>query len=265
MFMSKIQSKPSKTKKNHQKAEVGQHVQIVRALLHQQHAKRPSVKPPAMVDEKSFHMVSTADEPVFTAAQMKDFLRNAGSGKGKHGLKNVKVWLWFSSSDSVSSGGTAQAPVNRIRPSDSTEFASMAALFDEYKGLAVRTEYAVHISGTTVPVDVTMQYDPTDATGVTNNVTGLSATYHKLTRMHASFGNPSAMNPTGFWSMKLKIPQGAQVEVASGVPGPGVWVDVGVTSYDLGWFKSYISAPTAAITTTLRQYIGMLVEFRMRS
>jgi hypothetical protein len=262
MFMSAIKKpKPSKQKTNQNKPAPVQHV--IHALLKQHSHKQPVVRPPALKDEK-VALITTSEEPTFTATQMKDFLRNS-VGKGKHGLKNMKVWLWYAPSDSVSSANTAQAPVNRIRPSDSSEFASMAALFDEYKGLAVRTHYAVHISGTTVPVDVIMQYDPTDATAPTNNVNGLSAQYNQLTRMHASYGNPAGETHSGFWNMHLKIPQGATVEVSSGVPGPGVWVDVGVTSYDVGWFKTYITAASATVSTTFRQYIGILTEFRMRS
>jgi hypothetical protein len=184
---------------------------------------------------------------------------------GMKGLGNVRVWLWYASSDSTSGAGAQQAPVNRIRPSDAAEFTFLASLYDEYKGLAVHTYYGHAITAASVATDCVMVYDPTDPTGLTTITAGLGCAVKKFTRNNNSFAQPAYQSSDGFAQMEFKIPSGPSVEVASGVPGPGVWVDTSVTSYDVGWLKSVITAPTAAVTTTLRQYIGIYTEFRMRS
>jgi hypothetical protein len=209
---------------------------------------------------KEAHIKALKDSPEFKT------LRDVIRGAGRSSLGHLKVWLWYSPSDAVSSANTIQSPVNRIRASDSAEFASLAALYDEYKMTNSKSMSAVSItlSSASISVDGVVAYDPVNSGAYTTVTAALSAAQHVCWRNHNSNGNPLSITKDGFHHFNPKFPKGYQYP-GTGNTGPDVWIDTGVTSADAGHFKFVIDAATTAVTTTLRQYIGVCTEFRVRS
>jgi hypothetical protein len=197
-------------------------------------------------------------------------LRQPGrSARGSY-LKKIgtlKTWLWNVSS-TTSSAATAQAPVFRLRPSDSAEFADLANLFDELRVVAAKARYAVSLGGSGVTtIDTAMAYDPVNSGAYSSVVAVLPAAHHVgPNRLHASNSNPEATSRSGFWEFpEFQLPKGPQgTDFVSSAVATGQWQDTGVTAVDYGYFKGYINAASNG-TTTCTIYIGMLCELRCRS
>jgi hypothetical protein len=267
MFMSKVSSNEKINKKAEKKDHKNKKEKKMKVAIYRAgHMKSlfDSMCKPVVVTT-----TDTKEGVVVKAAAQTDLKKTLQNALRSTGAGNARVWLWYLSGAATSGAATAQAPVNRIRPSDCAEFASWAFLYDEYKVLKCKTMYCHAISaGPSVATDMVMAYDPTNATVLAAIVEGAAAVHHKVTRNANSFSMPiphGGVVSDGFFHLELKVPSGPQTESASGIPGPGVWIDTTVTAYDAGWFKSYITAASATVTTTLTQYIGILTEFRLRS
>lgn len=200
-----------------------------------------------------------------TAMDIRVALANAkGVGGRRVGLQPIKIWLWFSTSN-TSSAGSAQAPVNGVRPSSSSEFASLAALYDEYRALAVRRHIALFGTTNIAPIDYCEAYDPANS-GAYGSVTAVLSAPLRFPPLHmTAVGgvSPLSVSRTGFQTADFKIPSGVVANSAAASVGD-TWVSTGTTAVDFGWLKAYVAAPSSG-TSTLEGYIGVLTEFRVRT
>ncbi len=190
--------------------------------------------------------------------------RSAGSRL--KGIGTLKTWLWYSTS-ATSSTTTAQAPVFRLRPSDSSEFADLANIFDELRVVRAKAHFAVSGSAASNFWDVAMAYDPVNA-GVYSSVTACLSAQHHVGPLRAPGGNssPGSYTPSGLWIFpEFQLPKGPQgTDFVSSSVATGQWQDTGVTAVDYGYFKGYVTAPSGG-TSTCTIYIGLLCELRCRS
>jgi hypothetical protein len=226
------------------------------------------VKPlPAVpsIEKPSLGTVSSSVDNI----TLKNVLRNNRSIKGKR-LSPLDIQLWMTGG-STSSSGTAQAPVQRIRPSDSAEFSSLAALYDEYK--CHGGEFIFRISTAAGVVGATnggAAYDPV-SDGVYGALVTLLAASQKMAPVSGPSGGasfPGGVTKTGFWHFKFKCPNGVQGVPQSASPVSnnvtGMWVDVNQTIADYGYIKSYVNA-AAGTTSAIEWYLRMDCTFRSRS
>jgi hypothetical protein len=203
-------------------------------------------------------------DEVSAKQKLKNLLRMTGVG-----TRAMKVWLWFECTPVNSATGTFQAPVFRIRPSDSTEFSALSDIFDEYRCEEVKTRTAISFSLgiATVAVRFSMAYDPLNNGAYTGLAAPLPAVYHLgPICCHNSNSNPITMTPDGYQHLNFKIPTGPTNEATGvSITNTGNWTDSGTTAADYGFLKYYVTAPTAGVLSTVSPIIGMLVHFRMRS
>jgi hypothetical protein len=195
-------------------------------------------------------------------------LANTVGGRGKAGMKPVKIWLWLPAVTATSAAATAQAPVTSLIPSNSGEFANLSALFDEFRVLRVQAHYALVASNAGVsPLDWCVAYDSADATAYGSIVTLLAA-QRRLPPMHYTAGggvSPLCVTATGFvreWD--FAIPKGVIYQSGGGVAGSDTWSSAASSGATYGYLKAYVGAASAG-TTTLEGYVGMLCEFRNRT
>jgi hypothetical protein len=200
-----------------------------------------------------------------TAMDIRVALANAKGSSGRRvGLQPIKIWLWYATQN-VSSAASTQAPTNGVRPSTSSEFSSLAALYDEYRALAVRRHIALLTTTNIAPVDYCEAYDPTNSAAY-GSVTAVLSAPLRFPPMHATAVggvSPLSVSRTGFQTADFKIPSGVVANSAAASVGD-TWVSTATTAVDFGWLKAYVAAPSSG-TTTLDGYIGILTEFRVRT
>jgi hypothetical protein len=191
-------------------------------------------------------------------------LRAMGKGgKGKTGMKPVKVWLW-SAVNSTSAATTAQAPVFQLFITNSAEATSLIDLFDQFKVEKVHFSYVLSFSTSSNGVDLAVAYDPANAGAYASVQAVLPARWHKQTSVGGNFTQPSPHTPDGRWHFHVTLPKGPFTD-AGGSSATGDWADTAnASTIDYGFIKGYVNAASAG-TTSLTGYIGMLTSFRMRS
>jgi len=215
----------------------------------------------------------TASEPLVKSTEatipistMKIMLAEGNRGKG---FPPWKGWLWFVSTN-TSAATTAQAPVINLIPASSAEFNSLVDLYDEFKAHDVQAKFYTQFSGASTGVDLIVGYDPADATAY-GSVTAALPTRYSTGPIRASGSNSGGVTIWGKHGMitfKAKMPPGTLNDPTTATNcNTGNWTScsaVNIASINYGYLKSYITAPSTG-TSTIQLYVGMYVEFRMRS
>jgi len=195
-----------------------------------------------------------------------DLIRNAMNAA--IGTKPLKIHLWMEDAK-TSSATTAQAPVQRCRPSDSAEFSALASLFDEYKMISAVNHFKIFQStGTAGGVDAGVAYDPVDGTAYGGLITLLPAAQKMGPIATGAIGAtaPQTVNETGHFKMPIHCPEGPQLLVASAASpaATGTWQDCTITAADYGYFKYYVTAPSSG-TSSVSWHVEMNCLFRSRT
>jgi len=186
------------------------------------------------------------------------------------GDKPMAVKLSVNFAIQTSTAGLAQAPVFRLRPSDSAEFSSLATLFDLYKAVNQTSHVYFARSGVASTVDAfwATAYDPISS-GAYSNVQSIIIAAHHWgpfgTGQSGAIFNTWASH-TGFFPMHCAVPEGPAYEygVTTSI-GTGVWTDCQVTAVDYGYLKSYVGALGGTDTSTIKVYMVMEVLFKCRT
>lgn len=187
----------------------------------------------------------------------------------------TKIMLWYESTAS-SGAAAAQAPMFNIRPSLSSEFANLTALYDVYKVHSVKALYHVVITSSTTAstnMDVVAMYDAADnINALASVISAMSAKHHKLVVFNAypngsaGIAFPSCVSKDGYFTFNFPVPQEPiSLAINSGTSTivTGTWVPTTVTTVDFGAIKMYVQAPAAGVTTVDMIY-GMSVTFKDR-
>lgn len=166
-----------------------------------------------------------------------------------------------------SGAGLALAFAQRIRPGDSAEFSSFAALYDEYKCHGTQVLYHMAASAIPANTDFVACYDPSSGL-LTNIAEGLVAEQHTYFNTGSSNAGtitawPLSVAKDGHFKQRIKIPSG--VVTASGLVIDGGWVSTADSTADFGYWKGWATAGGGAIVVTVGGHFIMDVEFRMRS
>lgn len=203
-------------------------------------------------------------------ALIKAAMRNA---KGKRQILRTNLIL---SSVATSGAAAAQAPVIGIIPGSSSEFASFAAIYDEFicDGAVVHFRSALSAATNTSGITGAFAYDPVN-NGTYGSVAGvLEAQKHFGPFAVAGavsdtgvVGSPTATSNHGFWKHSFKFPKGASVKDPNtpSIIGTGVWTSTTVTTTAYGYWKGYVEPGSATITTSIIYWIVMHCRFRSRT
>ncbi len=184
-------------------------------------------------------------------------------------LRVPQTALWLTTTfTNTSAAATAQFPVFGVIPGSSAEFASLAALYSEYRVTKVEIIYHTHASDTsqTNTCQTVMTYDPTRNTALASIVAGVSSTYHKLTVMTptAAHVSPKCVNSTGFFKLTAQVPLAPVNSVNEGTDlATGKWSDTLDTSVFYGFIRAGVTSASAG-TTTIDGFLRMHTQFRSR-
>ncbi len=214
------------------------------------------------VEEKS-HSQKSPSLSIITdeGVSLKDQMRMMGISR-----KPVKTRLVVSFSQS-SAAGAAMSFAQRIRPGDSSEFASFAALYDEY--ICHGAMVLHHIAASAIPpnTDFAACYD-VQSTALASIADALAAEQHTYFNTGVSNGGtvsawPLSVAKDGHYKHRFRIPRG--VVAAAGAVIDGAWVSTADSTTDFGYWKGISTAGGGAIVLTIGGHIIMDVTFRMRS
>lgn len=169
----------------------------------------------------------------------------------------------------ASSAATARSFVQRLRPSDASEFTYLTNLFDEYKMIKATNHFAWSRDGGTAadwPL-WGMAYDP-QISGAYTSVEQTIIADQKIGPGHINVVGADALpvTNTGMYHFHIKVPEGPQYEygAVTGI-GTGTWTDVTITAVDYGYFKSYRLSGGAGVVTYCKSITVMEVLFRCRT
>jgi hypothetical protein len=204
------------------------------------------------------------DNPVLSLREM---FRAAGLGK-----KPVKLWLWVAATQ-TSAANTALAFAQRLRPSDSAEFTSLANLYDEYKAHRAQVFFHLAVSGAalTSNVDIAAAYDPVNNGAYASIIAVFPAQYRTYVNVTSGLtssagGAPQPVTTHGHWTHSFPFPSGGVVNPAAvNNVNTGNWTDTGVTDVDYGYWKGYVTAGGTSAITNIGLKFGIEVTFKMRS
>jgi len=211
---------------------------------------------------------------------LRSLLHAMGGGK-RPKLNNLRTKISVSGTLNGSSG-TAITTVINVRPAAYSEFASFAALFDEFKvhgGMLHFNIWATGQNAVVVGNDAAFGYDPVD-NGVYASVAGvlvssqhigpiqaLSVTDSSVPSTGARTAAPSATSKHGFWGFPFKCPKQPQfVPNNSQQVMTGEWCDTNISSSlgDYGYLKPYVTS-AGSTTATVSYYLVLDIEFRSRT
>jgi hypothetical protein len=231
------------------------------------------VEPAPAEGEKAQALAEFKKQLKMLSAGVHSAMSHLRAGKKGKGGKLATYRTKLSYYNITSSGvGAASAPVIRVRPSDSSEFASFANLFDEYICHGVEIHFQLYFSGTVlaqvVPLTAALAYDPM-SNGTYGSVEGVIVASQRIgpLAMKESYTNPGPVSRSGFWIKRFKCPTGPQgVDFATSSVATGQWQETSTTAADYGYIKGYITAPTGgAMVVNLPYFLVYDMEFRSRS
>jgi len=192
---------------------------------------------------------------------------------GKNAGKPFKINLLLAY-NGASAATTSQNPIVSIVPGSSTEFASLANIFDEFIMDGCTTHLRV-FSGTNTQTSgwsAAMAYDPLNSGTYSSTSQVLEAQQHvgPIAAPSAGAGaldaSPVGTSPLGYHVKRFKCPKGPQVHDPDVVSlyGTGQWTSTGVASTMYGALKFYFEAAGAG-STQFNGFIIMHCRFRVRT
>jgi len=203
---------------------------------------------------------------------LKNLLTNRTKG-GKtvgHGI-SINLTIPF---NGASAAVTAQAPVIAVCPGTSTEFASLANLFDEMKCVGATVHMRIFSASATQTSGwgAAFAYDPSNTGTYSSVAQVLEAEQHLGPLSAPSAGAstlvaaPASHTKSGFYVWKIKVPKGPHVHDPNVLSfnGTGEWTSTGVSTTTYGNVKGYLEAAGAG-ATQFNGYIIMHCVFRVRT
>jgi len=158
-----------------------------------------------------------------------------------------------------------------VVPGTSTEFASLATIFDEYKCIGgdvvfanyIRASYAFGVTGSTLNTSAMVLVYDTDSTALTSVLNGTEFMNHKLYRIGQQAGGVQSFKET-FENFAFKVPPGIGVDTVTPIVESGEWVPTTNTSSTFGFVKTYCVTTEVVALAVVSGYMKMECEFRCR-
>jgi hypothetical protein len=166
--------------------------------------------------------------------------------------------------------GVVNTAVSAV-PGTSTEFSSLAALFDEYKCVSgevhfvnfIRSSYAIGVTGSTLNTSVLALVYDTDSTALTSVQDATVYMNHKLYRLGQQSGSVTAVKEN-LDHFAFHVPPGVGVSTVTPIVEEGQWVPVSNTTSSFGFVKSYCVATEVVALAVVSGYMTLHCEFRAR-
>lgn len=185
-------------------------------------------------------------------------------------LEEFKIRLIVSTTTD-GTAATAMTTVFSVTPSDSGEFASCSALYDEHKCVGGHFDYAVRIKTATASeataCTAVIAYDPVLNSTLGSVANGLQHSQHEymaIPQNDAVPGQSSLPAKGPLQSFAFKCPEETQRVPATADVVTGQWADTTGSTYDFGYLKLYVEAAVGQ-TFSIRSHLIMNVLFRSRS
>jgi len=208
-------------------------------------------------------------------------LLHAMGGRSRPKLNNLRTRMAISATLTGASG-TAITTVINVRPAAFSEFASFAALFDEFKVHGGSLHFNVWATGQNnlvVGNDLAIGYDPVDnavyasvagvlvASQHIGPIQAMAVTDSSVASTASRTAAPQATARHGFWVFNWKCPKQPQfVPNNSQQVMTGEWCDTNISSSlgDYGYLKPYVTS-AGSTTANVSYYLVLDVEFRSRT
>lgn len=232
-----------------------------------------------LVDAKTDTKDQKTQQPVKTDhPALKQLLHGMG---GRVRLNNLRTKISVGATLNGSSG-TAITTVINVRPAAYTEFASFAALFDEFKvhgGVLHFNIWATGQNNLVVGNDAAIAYDPVDnavyasvagvlvASQHIGPIQAMAVTDASVASTASRTAAPQATSKHGFFTFPFKCPTQPQfVPNNSQQVMTGEWCDTNISGSlgDYGYLKPYITS-AGSTTATVSYYLVLDIEFRART
>lgn len=221
----------------------------------------PSTKDPA--DPKQFDVVALG-----RGSQALQGLSNVRASLGLK-MKSVAVSLPIRYLVS-SAANTAYTTVFPIQPSSASEYATLAALFDECRFEGFQLKYLTNVatagSGGACGI---LSYNPTNITALTTLVNGAESSQHKL----ICFGSRGVINAleaeligaNKYETWNVKVPSGSPVRVTATTTNViGEWMATSDASNTCGYVKPYFDAGQTGCILSVTGVLYLHMRFRSR-
>lgn len=192
------------------------------------------------------------------------------------GHDHTRMWLWQDPVTYNGSVATALAVASGQVPANTSEWASVIALYDEIKVHALHIRISILCStGTTVGQSfAVVGYDSTRNTTPTSVADVMESPQKHLWVIPVVAGSiqPSISTTDGFQHFKVKIPSQSVANAVAVTGGtgivanfPGEWMSTLDTADSVGYFRMYIEAPTGSGSISAKIITGFDCELRERT
>jgi len=191
-----------------------------------------------------------------------------GMVRGILGNRPITIMLY----ERYTVAGTANAAYNTVKtlvPGNSTQFATFAAVFDEYKCTEMKTTIKAvpTVNGTQTGLAMwVVAYD----WGVAGALGSIPSAFTQPNKVFGDINFASAQvtistTASGFHHLNAKIPAGpmADVGIITDLMS-GIWVPTSDAGAIVGYLKPYVEATGTLGVVALNGVIGYVTEFRCR-
>jgi len=219
---------------------------------------------------------SDVDEQSMLQAQLEAL---KASARLAIGTDRSKVRLWTNGITSNTSAGTELKYNVGLTPTVTSEWTSMAQLYDECRVTGIKVHHCMSTiisSGGTPNLIWAVGYDSTRNTAPTSLADVLESTTHQMGAWKsAGYTNAEARTESGMHTLNCPQPKNPVANAAAVTGGngivanfPGEWFETNNAAtlvYTVGYFRAYCQAPAAADTIQIQIVVEYLCEFRERT
>jgi hypothetical protein len=225
-----------------------------------------------LVDQKDMRTTALQKEVDDVLASI-DQIRQLLAAEMKGGnMAELDLELWAVQTD-TSSANTAFSTTSILDPHQSSEFSSLAALYDIFKvdGFTFLTDF-ISAGGTPTEMHWIMAYDPFNAGTFSAVVDALPSKYNSGLQRACVFSSaivnaPLPVTGSGFhrWTAKCPhVPSLASTTNNNNIY-TGDWTDTANATTYYGFRKPYWAAGGASVVTQAQTYVGYHCKFRFRT
>jgi len=213
--------------------------------------------------------VSSVDSPDSKTAVPLPKALGLGRARGKFAPISVNLYNKFTS---VSAAGGGINLYIAAQPSNSGEWSSFAALYDEVKVTGVAIDFNIAVgSGSGTPLAYgCMSYDPVDSTSYGSVAAAMASSQNMVFAVNE--GTTSVVTPfpetkSGLWHFAAKVPKrgAARSSIIGTSAFSGEWGSTRDTADTWGFFRPYIEAAGGSVLTTLSGFVTLRCHFRNRA
>jgi len=207
------------------------------------------------------------DSKQVTPERMKAALMHAFVyGKGSKGSKAFPIKLVINGSTSSGSNANNVFAV-AVQPSASSEFSSLAALFNEFrvKSCTIMFLTAVTPGTTSNATFCGVAYDPINSSSLVGVQSALEYSSNKVWVVGTSTF-PAAVDASGFYKFSPRLPPG---DLSANLPSTVVvardqWTPTSSSGSACGYCKFFVPALGAGVTSMITWFMTINCEFRVR-